>query len=141
MVPIFNACAFAKCSRSGRRAMVPSSFKISTIIAAAEYPARRARSQPASVWPARVSTPPGCAIRGKMWPGCRKSSGRACGATAVLTVCARSWAEMPVVTPSAASIERVKLVRWELSVSLTISGRRSWRQRSRVSVKQIRPRP
>ena len=99
MVPIFKECARAKRSRSGRRAMVPSSFKISTIMAAGENPARRARSQPASVWPARVSTPPGCAIRGKMCPGWRRSSGRAFGATAVLTVCARSCAEIPVVTP------------------------------------------
>ena len=29
-------------------------------------------AQPASVWPARVSTPPGCAISGKMWPGWRR---------------------------------------------------------------------
>ena len=48
---------------------------------------------------------------------------------------------MPVVTPSAASMDRVKLVRCALSVSLTMSGNRSWRQRSRVSVKQMRPRP
>ncbi len=75
-------------------------------MAAAENPDRRARSQPASVCPARVNTPPGCAISGNMWPGWRKSSGRAFGATAVLTVCARSWAEMPVVTPSAASIDK-----------------------------------
>ena len=36
---------------------------------------------------------------------------RASGATAVRMVCARSCAEMPVVTPSAASIDSVKLVR------------------------------
>ena len=53
-------------------------------------PASRARSHPASVCPARVSTPPGCAMIGKMCPGCRKSSGLALGATAVRTVCARS---------------------------------------------------
>ena len=65
MVPIFKPCVFANSSRSGRRAMVPSSFKISTIMAAGENPANRARSQPASVCPARVNTPPGCAISGK----------------------------------------------------------------------------
>ena len=43
--------------------------------AAGSRPARRARSQPASVCPARVSTPPGCAISGKMWPGWRRSLG------------------------------------------------------------------
>ena len=32
-------------------------------------PARAAKSQPASVWPARTSTPPVCAINGKMCPG------------------------------------------------------------------------
>ncbi len=48
---------------------------------------------------------------------------------------------MPVVMPSAASIDSVKLVRRSRSVSLTISGRRSCVQRSRVSVRQIRPRP
>ena len=121
--------------------MVPSSFMISTIIAEGSSPARRARSHPASVCPARVSTPPGCAITGKMCPGCRRSSGRALGFTAVMTVCARSCAEMPVVTPSAASMDSVKLVRCSRCVSLTMSGRRSWRQRSAVSVRQMRPRP
>ena len=60
-----------------RRAIVPSSLRISTMTAAGSSPASRARSQPASVCPARVSTPPGCAISGKMWPGWRRSSGRA----------------------------------------------------------------
>src|SRR5580765_7731687 len=48
---------------------------------------------------------------------------------------------IPVVTPSAASIDTVKLVRCSRSVSLTISGSRSCAQRSRVSVRQISPRP
>ena len=38
--------------------------------------------------------------------------GRASRRTAVRIVCARSYAEMPVVTPSAASIDTVKFVRW-----------------------------
>ena len=38
-------------------------------------------------------------------PGWRRSSGRASARTAVRTVCARSCAEMPVVTPSAASMD------------------------------------
>ena len=72
-------------------------------------PASRARSHAASVWPARVSTPPGCAASGKMWPGCTRSSSVAPRLrTAARIVCARSYAEMPVVTPSAASIETVK---------------------------------
>ena len=45
--------------------------------AAGSSPAIRARSQPASVCPARVSTPPGCAMTGKMCPGWLRSSGRA----------------------------------------------------------------
>jgi hypothetical protein len=47
--------------RSGRRAIVPSSFMISQITAAGVSPARAARSHPASVCPARMSTPPSCA--------------------------------------------------------------------------------
>ena len=39
--------------------MVPSSFRISTMTDAGSKPASRARSQPASVWPARTRTPPG----------------------------------------------------------------------------------
>ena len=90
--------------------MVPSSFMISQITAAGEQPAMAARSQPASVWPARISTPPSTACSGKMWPGCTRSAGWALRATAACTVRARSAAEMPVVTPSAASIDTVKAV-------------------------------
>ena len=90
--------------------MVPSSFMISQITADGEQPAMAARSQPASVWPARMSTPPSTACSGKMWPGCTRSCGLAFDATAACTVRARSAAEMPVVTPVAASIETVKAV-------------------------------
>ena len=121
--------------------MVPSSFMISTITAAGWKPASRAKSHPASVWPARVSTPPGWAMSGKMWPGWRRSSARAPGFTAACTVSARSCAEMPVVTPSAASMETVKFVVCSLSVLDTMSGSRSSRQRSRVRVRQMSPRP
>ena len=69
MVPIFKLCSFAKTSKSGRRAILPSSFKISTMTEAGSLPARRAISQPASVCPARVNTPPGCAIKGNICPG------------------------------------------------------------------------
>ena len=52
-------------SRSwGRRAMVPSSFMISTITPAGAFPASRAKSTAASVCPTRRKTPPGLAIRG-----------------------------------------------------------------------------
>ncbi len=53
--------------------MVPSSFMISQITDAGLQPAMAARSQPASVWPARMSTPPSTACSGKMWPGCTRS--------------------------------------------------------------------
>ena len=108
-MPILRPCVCANSTRSGSRAIVPSSFMISQITAAGVRPARRARSQPASVWPARTSTPPACAITGKMWPGCTMSEGFASGAIAARTVRARSAAEMPVVTPSAASIDTVKV--------------------------------
>ena len=78
--------------------------------AAGSSPASRARSQPASVCPARVSTPPGCDITGKICPGWTMSPGLASAATAACTVRARSAAEIPVVTPLAASMETVKLV-------------------------------
>ena len=90
--------------------MVPSSFMISQITADGLVPAMLARSQPASVWPARISTPPSTACSGKIWPGCTRSLALASGATAACTVRARSAAEMPVVTPSAASMETVKAV-------------------------------
>ena len=62
-------------SRSGSRAIVPSAFMISHSTAAGVRPASAARSQQASVCPARASTPPGCAISGNTWPGCTMSDG------------------------------------------------------------------
>ena len=57
-----------------------------------------------------------------MWPGRARSSGLVAGSTAARTVRARSWAEMPVVTPALASIETVNAV-WKRAVfSLTMSG-------------------
>ena len=141
MVPIFRPCAWAKTSRSGKRAMVPSSFMISQITEAGEQPAMAARSQPASVWPARISTPPSTACRGKIWPGCTRSSTWAFLATAACTVRARSAAEMPVLTPSAASIETVKAVPFLSPLREAMGGNCRRSQRSRVSVRQIRPRP
>ena len=110
IVPIFSLCVSAKSSSSGRRAMVPSSFMISTITA--EDRVRRAAPDPAclGVSGAREHAA-GLRHHREDVSGLAQSSGRASGATAVITVCARSCAEMPVVTPSAASIESVKLVR------------------------------
>ena len=100
-----------------------------------------ARSQPASVWPARISTPPSTACKGKMWPGCTKSLATAPGATAACTVRARSAAEIPVVTPSEASMEAVKAVPFLSPLRAVMGGSCSSSQRARVSVRQIRPRP
>ncbi len=122
------------------RAMEPSGFMISQITAAGVSPASSARSQPASVWPARTRTPPVCAMIGKMWPGCTMSSGFAWRAVAARTVRARSAAEIPVVTPLAASMEAVKLVPIGERLSLTMRSSFSCRQRSSVSVRQTRPR-
>ena len=57
-------------------------------------------STAASVWPARTSTPPSRATSGKTWPGETMSSRPWSGRSATAMVCARSCAEMPVVTPS-----------------------------------------
>ena len=69
MVPILRPCSAAKICRSGKRAMVPSSFMISQITEEGLHPAIVPKSHPASVWPARMSTPPSTACKGKMWPG------------------------------------------------------------------------
>ena len=49
----------------------------------------RARSQPASVWPARISTPPSSACSGKMWPGCTRSAAHGVAAPPPPARCAR----------------------------------------------------
>ncbi|MNW21454.1 hypothetical protein D3C71_2223880 [compost metagenome] len=66
--------------------MLPSGLSTSTSTPAGSRPASIARSLAASVWPARLSTPPGCDISGKMWPGWTRSDGLASGRTAVRTV-------------------------------------------------------
>jgi hypothetical protein len=83
---------------------------ISQITPAARRPASRHRSTMPSVWPARTSTPPSRARSGAMWPGRTTSCGLASGLTAARIVVARSLAEMPVVTPSRASIVTVNAV-------------------------------
>ncbi len=113
---------------------------ISQITDAGSKPAKRARSQPASVCPARCNTPPGCAMSGKICPGWTISAGLACAATAVWMVCARSAAEIPVVMPSAASIDKVKFVPCCAPLASTINGKFNCWQRSRLKVRQTRPR-
>ena len=110
MVPILRPWNWANFTRSARRAMVPSSFMISQITPAALRPASRAMSTAASVWPVRTRTPPSRATRGKTWPGETISWAPCVGSMATAMVRARSGAEIPVVTPSRASIETVKAV-------------------------------
>ena len=68
---------------------------------------------------------------------------RASSAASIATwiVCARSAAEIPVVTPSRASTETVKAVCSGASFLAAIRLRPSSSQRSPVSVRQIRPAP
>ena len=113
---------------------------ISQITPAGVSPARRARSTAASVWPVRSSTPPALALSGNTWPGWTRSSGFDFGSIATWIVCARSWAEMPVVTPSRASTETVNAVWNGDSFLAAIRSSPSSSQRSGVSARQIRPR-
>src|SRR5258706_1885883 len=140
MVPILSPWRSANSISSGIRAMDPSGFMISQMTDAGVSPASSGRSQPASVCPARTSTPPFCAMIGKICPGCTMSSGFACFPVATRTVRARSDAEMPVDTPLAASIVTVKLVPRGERLSTTMSGRFSCRHLSSVNVRQTRPR-
>ena len=68
------------------------------------------------------------------------SSGLAVEDTAVWMVLARSAAEIPVVTPSAASIDTVKLVLNLAPFLSDISGKLSCSLRSAVMVKHTKPR-
>jgi len=70
----------------------------------------RAGQTEASVWPARTSTPPLRARKGKVWPGRARSCGLVFGSMAVRMVTARSEALMPVVTPTRASMASVNAV-------------------------------
>ena len=65
----------------------------------------------------------------------------ACGLIAVKIVCDLSCAEIPVLTPSLASIETVKAVWWRDSLRRSINDRPSFSVRSGVNARQIRPRP
>ena len=122
------------------RAMVPSSLMISQITAAGMRPHIWAKSTPASVWPARTSTPPFWARRGKMWPGWTMSSGRAAGETAVWMVSARSAAEIPVEMPWAASMDTVKLVPYCAPLCWVMRGSLSLSTSSSAMGRHTRPR-
>ena len=67
--------------------------------------------------------------------------GRLRGSIATRMVCARSAAEMPVVTPSRASMVSVKAVPKREELCCVMGNRRRWSARSSVSVRQMSPRP
>src|SRR5271157_2529460 len=90
---------------------------------------------------ARTSTPPLRARSGKTCPGRARSDGRDAGSIAVLMVCERSYAEIPVVTPSRASIASQKAVPYCDVFSLVMGPMRKWSSRSSVMARQTRPRP
>ena len=92
-------CSRAKARTSSPRLTVPSSLTSSAITPTGGKPASRARSTAASVWPERISVPPGLAISGKTCPGRTKSSAAAFPLASARTVLQRSSAEMPVVSP------------------------------------------
>ena len=75
-----SPCSSAKSSSSGR----PRHVVLLLVDDLAQHSRRvqagqRARSTAASVWPARLSTPPWRASSGKMWPGRSRSVGRVVG--------------------------------------------------------------
>ena len=80
-------------------------------------------------------------MSGNTWPGWTMSAGVALEEAATLMVCARSAAEMPVVTPEAASMDTVKLVPCTERLRATIGKR--FRRSACASVigMQTRPRP
>ena len=95
----FKSNFLATSTNCGKRAMLPSSFMISTITPAGLKPAKRAKSIAASVCPVRRKTPPCLAVRGNICPGRASSCGLVSSFTKAKIVLARSAAEMPVVTP------------------------------------------
>src|SRR5687768_7270144 len=140
-VTILTPCSSENFSRSGTRAIVPSSFMISQMTPAGLRPASRERSTAASVWPARCKTPPDLALKGKTWPGITRSSGPVASSTATRQVWARSAAEIPVETPSFASMETVKAVPIRDELWVVIWGISSRSSISSAIGRQIRPRP
>ena len=83
---------------------------ISQMTPAGVSPASRARSTDASVCPPARGPRRLWPCSGKTWPGWTRSCGVEPGSIATWIVWARSWAEMPVVTPSLASTATVNAV-------------------------------
>ena len=121
--------------------MDPSSFMISQITPPGRMPHIFARSTAASVCPARTSTPPWRARKGNMWPGRARSCGRASSRIVTRIVCARSAAEIPVDTPSAASMDSQNAVPKRDVFFAEIRGKCRASQISEDSARQISPRP
>ena len=122
MVHIPMLCSSLNFFKEGILAIVPSSFIISHITPAGVSPASLAISTEPSVCPALTITPPSFARSGKMCPGLVRSDGFASFFMAVNTVVALSAADIPVVTPSLASIETVNPVSKGDVLLLTIIG-------------------
>jgi len=80
-------------------------------------------------------------MSGNTWPGWTMSAGVALEDAATLMVCARSAAEMPVVTPEAASMDTVKFVPCTERLRATIGSRFSRSACASVIGMQTRPRP
>ena len=139
---ILIACRAARVSRSGIRAISPSSRMISMITAAGCSPANRHRSSDPSVCPVRTSTPPVRDRSGLICPGRTKSPGPDAGSIASRMDLARSRAETPVVKPclGCPSIETVNGVP-RAEVFTPVCGCRSRRsQSSGVSERHMYPR-
>jgi len=126
---------------SSIRAISPSSRMIEQMTAASPAPARRHNSIEASAAAGRTLTPPSAVMRGNTCPGETRSPAVVSGATATLMVCARSAAEIPVVTPLAASIERPCGLPDCWSGPGLISSIPRSDARFGVSARQMRPRP
>ena len=127
-------CSAQSSTRSGTRAIVPSSFMTSQITPAGCSPARRARSTEASVWPVRSSTPCGRARSGKTWPGWIRSLGARRRDRRRRGWCARGRRRRcPVETPSRASIETVNAVSYGVSLCCGHHRQRRARRSARAS--------
>ena len=127
--------------RSGTRAIVPSSFMTSQTTPAGLRPASRARSTAASVWPIALEHAAGAGAQREDVAGLDEvARAPSSGSIATWIVRERSAAEMPVVTPSRASIETVNAVPSGVSLCSVIGRRPSSSQRSSVRQRQIRPR-
>ena len=142
METIFRFCFWASSASCGSLAIVPSSFMISQITPPSFSPASLVKSIAASVCPARFSTPPSLALRGKICPGRMKSVGLLFSSIKAKIVLALSLAEIPVDTPSPSkSTDTVKAVSFGSVLRETIASKPSSSHLLSGSGVQISPRP